>query len=137
LTTLLAGGTLWFAGEAAGNPEAFAREIVRHGIDTLHATPAFAHELAATEGTLESLRILHLGGEALSWATVTRLRAAAPRAALYNGYGPTEATVNSAIFEIPAEDGEWPPLQTVPIGRRSADNALYIRDRTGGLSLYG
>src|SRR6185369_6988411 len=38
LTTLLAGGTLVFPGEAAGDPLAFAREIVRQEINTLHTT---------------------------------------------------------------------------------------------------
>ncbi|HEY2738286.1 MAG TPA: non-ribosomal peptide synthetase, partial [Thermoanaerobaculia bacterium] len=110
-----------------------AREIVRHGIDTLHTTPAFARELVAARPRevveLASLEILHLGGEALSRDTVTRLREAAPRAMVYNGYGPTEATVNSSIFRIGEPEGL--PRSTVPIGRPSADNALYILDRTG------
>src|SRR6185369_14776867 len=130
LTTLLAGGTLVFAGEAAGDPLAFAREIVRQEIDTLHTTPAFARELAAAGVALDGLKILHLGGEALTRDTVARLREAAPRATLYNGYGPTEATVNSAIFRIGERDSPW---ATVPIGRPSADNALYILDRAGRL----
>src|SRR6185369_2417818 len=109
----------------AGDPLAFAREIVRQGIDTLHTTPAFARELAAAGVALYSLEVLHLGGEMLTWDTVARLRRAAPRAAIYNGYGPTEATVNSSIFRIGPEGSPWP---TVPIGRPSADNALYILD---------
>jgi amino acid adenylation domain-containing protein len=129
LTTVLAGGTLVFPGEAAGDPLAFAGEIVRQGIDTLHTTPVFARELAAAEVTLDSLEILHLGGEALTRDTVARLHQAAPRAVVFNGYGPTEATVNSSIFRIDGEDDSpWP---TVPIGRPSADNALYLLDRTG------
>src|SRR6185369_2015467 len=128
LTALLAGGTLVFPG-ALGDPLALAREIGRQGIDTLHTTPAFARELAAAGVDLESLEILHLGGEALSWDTVARLRQAAPRAEIYNGYGPTEATVNSSIFRIgTGADSPWP---IVPIGRPSADNALYILDRAG------
>jgi amino acid adenylation domain-containing protein len=134
LTTVLAGGTLCFPGPAAGDPAAFAREIVRQKINTLHTTPVFAHELAGVGQTLESLEILHLGGEALSQATVARLRETAPRAALYNGYGPTEATVNSAIYLIRPADAGWPVL---PIGRPSADNALYVLDREGGLVPYG
>ncbi len=129
LTTVLAGGTLWFPGKAAGDPAAFAREIVRHGINTLHTTPAFAHELAATRGTLDSLEIVHLGGEALSRSTVDRIREAAPRATVYNGYGPTEATVNSSIFRI--SSGQTGPI--IPIGRASAENALYVLDGAGGL----
>ena len=135
LTTVLAGGTLCFPGEAAGDPAAFAREIVLQGVNTLHTTPAFALALAATGQTLDSLDVVHLGGEALPRATVARLREAAPRATLYNGYGPTEATVNSSIFRINrSEDADWP---VVPIGRRSADNALYILDRSGRLSPFG
>ncbi|HEY2737571.1 MAG TPA: amino acid adenylation domain-containing protein, partial [Thermoanaerobaculia bacterium] len=133
LTTLLAGGTLVFPGkspgEAAGDPLAFAREIVRQEIDTLHTTPAFARELAAAGVALDGLEILHLGGEALSRDTVARLREAAPRAVIYNGYGPTEATVNSSIYRIDGrDDSAW---TTVPIGRPSADNALYVLDRAG------
>ncbi|HSF41540.1 MAG TPA: amino acid adenylation domain-containing protein, partial [Thermoanaerobaculia bacterium] len=135
LTTLLAGGTLVFPGEAAGDPRAFAREIVRHGINTLHTTPAFARELAAAGVRLEGLEILHLGGEALARDTVDGLCEAAPRATVYNGYGPTEATVNSSIFRIGGpEDLIWP---VVPIGRHSADNALYILDRAGRLVPFG
>jgi non-ribosomal peptide synthetase component F/acyl carrier protein len=130
LTTVLAGGTLWFPGKAAGDPAAFAQEIVRHGINTLHTTPAFAHELAATRGTLDSLEIVHLGGEALPRGTVDRIREAAPRATVYNGYGPTEATVNSSIFRIGAEVADG---ATVPIGRASAENALYVLGGAGGL----
>jgi amino acid adenylation domain-containing protein len=136
LTTLLAGGTLVYPGEAAGDPLAFAREIVRQSVDTLHTTPALARELATAGVELDSLQILHLGGEALSRDTVARLRRAAPRAVLYNGYGPTEATVNSSIYRIggriggriESDDSPWP---IVPIGRPSADNALYILDRAG------
>src|SRR4029079_17837489 len=122
-------------GKAAGDPAAFGREIVRHQINTLHTTPAFARELAALAGTVDSLEIVHLGGEALSRDTVARIREAAPRATVYNGYGPTEATVNSSIFRV--EDLNalvWPVL---PIGKRSADNALYILDREGQLAPFG
>src|SRR5262249_47387710 len=129
LTTLLAGGTLVFPGEAAGDPLAFAREIVRRGIDTLHTTPAFARELAAAGGAPDGPKVLPLRGQAPARRTVGPPPQAAPGAALYNGYGPTEATVNSSIFRI-GPDGS-PPWSTVPIGRPSADNALYILDRGG------
>jgi len=143
LTTLLAGGTIWFPGEGAGDPAASAREIAHHSVNTLHMTPVFARELAGAGAAggqpLESVEVVHLGGESLSWDTVARLRAALPRAIIYNGYGPTEATVTSSMLPTsgPAEahrDAGWP---VVPIGRRSADNTLYILDRTGRLSPFG
>jgi amino acid adenylation domain-containing protein len=135
LTTLLAGGALIFPGSAAGDPLRLAHEIVRQDIDTLHTTPAFARELAAAGLSLGSLEVLHLGGETLAHDTVARLRRAAPRATIYNGYGPTEATVTCSTFRIGEPDSAlW---SSVPIGRPSADNALYILDRTGRLVPFG
>src|SRR6185369_7500104 len=138
LTALLAGGTLVFPGDAAGDPLAFAREIVRQDINTLHTTPAFARELAAAGVTLDGLEVLHLGGEALSRDTVARLQQIAPRAVLYNGYGPTEATVNSSIFRI-GRSGEPDDFSgtPVPIGRPSAAHALYILARARRPVLFG
>jgi amino acid adenylation domain-containing protein/FkbM family methyltransferase len=133
LTTVLAGGTLFFPGQSAGEPAAFGREIARLRINTLHTTPAFARELAAVSenrGDLDSLEIVHLGGEALLRTTVARIREAAPHATVYNGYGPTESTVNSSIYRIGDETSAGP---VVPIGQRSADNALYLLDRAGRL----
>jgi acyl-coenzyme A synthetase/AMP-(fatty) acid ligase/acyl carrier protein len=137
LTTVLAGGTLFFPGPSASDPAAFGREIARLGINTLHTTPAFARELAAVSehrGNLDSLEIVHLGGEALPRATVARIREAAPHATVYNGYGPTEATVNSSIYRIGVESSPWP---VIPIGQRSADNRLFILDSGGRLVPFG
>ena len=113
LTTLVSGGALHTLepGET-GDPVAYGRRAVAAGIDVVHATPSFFRAVAETGVRLEGLRVLHLGGEALSRPQVERLAAAVgPDCVLYNGYGPTEATVNSLIFaagrpgELRAESG--------------------------------
>src|SRR4029077_9498391 len=132
LTTLVSGGALHTLepGET-GDPVAYGRWAVAAGIDVVHATPSFFRAVAETGVRLEGLRVLHLGGEALSRSQVERLATAVgPDCVLYNGYGPTEATVNSLIFAV-GRPGELRGGERVPIGRPSADNAVYVVDRRG------
>ncbi len=132
LTAVVSGAALHIPPVAeTGDPEAFARRAVAEGIDMVHATPSFFRAVAETGVRLEGLRVLHLGGEALSRPLVERLAAAVgPECVLYNGYGPTEATVNSLIFAV-GRPGELRGAERVPIGRPSADNAVYVVDRRG------
>ncbi|HEX7243546.1 MAG TPA: non-ribosomal peptide synthetase, partial [Longimicrobiaceae bacterium] len=61
--------------------------------------------------------------------TVVRIREAAPYATVYNGSGPTEATVNSSIFRVEKlSEVLWPVL---PIGRAIANTRLYVLDPAG------
>ncbi len=100
LTTLISGATLYVPQEA-GDAEAYGRRALELGIDTVHATPSFFRAVARTGVVLEGLRTLHLGGEALVRSEVEELaRAVGTGCRLYNGYGPTEVTVNSLLFEI-------------------------------------
>ncbi len=138
LSTLVSGGALHTLepGET-GDPVAYGRRAVAAGIDVVHATPSFFRAVAETGVRLEGLRVLHLGGEALSRAQVERLAAAVgPDCVLYNGYGPTEATVNSLIFAV-GRPGGLRGAERVPIGRPSADNAVYVLDRRGGAGAGG
>jgi amino acid adenylation domain-containing protein len=132
LSTIVSGAALHIPPAAeTGDPEAFARRAVEEGIDTVHATPSFFRAVAETGARLEGLRVLHLGGEALSRSLVARLAAAVGEGCtLYNGYGPTEATVNSLLFEI-GRPGSLSGLERTPIGRPSAENAVYGVDRLG------
>ncbi len=50
------------------------------------------------------LRLAILGGEALTVEQVALLAALAPRAAIYNEYGPTEATVGCVVRRVSARD---------------------------------
>ncbi len=134
LTAVVSGAALHVPPTAeTGDAEAFARRAAAEGIDVVHATPSFFRAVAETGARLEGLRVLHLGGEALSRTGVERLAAAVGAGCtLYNGYGPTEVTVNSLLFEI----GRPRSLcggERMPIGRPSAENAAYVVDPLGGL----
>jgi len=132
LTALVSGGTLCVPGpEEINDPEAFARLALEWEIDTVNATPSFFQAVARTGVELKALRRLHLGGEALTGGQAERLaEAVGERCHLYNGYGPTEATVNSLIFDV-GRRGALRGGPRVPIGRPSAHNAVYVLDPWG------
>ncbi len=99
--------------------------IVRHGLTAVLTTPSFFAALVAVGAPMPSLRIVHLGGEEVTDALVTGARRLLSRdCAIYNGYGPTEATISCAIHRVGPADhtGET----RVPIGTASADNHLFV-----------
>ncbi len=132
-TTLLFGGTIVLRGEAERSDiEGYLQEVRDHGINTLHTTPSFFRAVAAAAaGERLPLQVLHLGGEALSEGLVAEAFAVTgPECRVFNGYGPTEAAVNCALYEV-GREAEWRPrgLASIPIGYPSAENRLYVLDR--------
>ncbi|WP_182875689.1 non-ribosomal peptide synthetase [Microbispora sp. H10670] len=128
LSTLCFGGTLCFAASADREILEFAEAIRRHQATTLHTTPAFFAELLAVAPDLSSLTTVHLGGEEVTGALVASAnRLLPPGATIHNGYGPTEATVNCAIYEID-RDQDGCAGAKVPIGWASANNQLCVVD---------
>ncbi|MCX5401883.1 non-ribosomal peptide synthetase/type I polyketide synthase [Streptomyces sp. NBC_00102] len=85
----------------------------------------------AREGErLDFLRLLVVGSDAWKVAEYTRLRElCGPGTRVINSYGLTEATIDSAFFEGPA-DGLEPGLM-VPIGRPLPNTALHVLDAQG------
>ncbi|MFJ1868766.1 amino acid adenylation domain-containing protein [Streptomyces sp. NPDC088097] len=104
-----------------------AAEIERAGIDYLKMTPSHLAALTA-DAPLERLlprRALVLGGEAGSWSWAAGI-AALGRCAVFNHYGPTEATVGITVHEVTA-DGVDAPGST-PIGSPLAGGRCYVLD---------
>ncbi len=136
LTTLWAGGTVHFLPQAARDDLSnYADYIQTQAINTIHATPAFFKSLMSVSESLPTLEIVHLGGEAftpeLAELIYTQVDA---HCRLYNGYGPTETSINCAIFALPGKADFDKSAQTVlPIGKASANNTLYILDPHGQL----
>nr|QEO74784.1 AMP-dependent synthetase and ligase [uncultured bacterium] len=132
VTTLLSGGTLFFLDlYSTTKPGQYADFIRRHGINTIHSTPTFFREVIAASGErLNTVELLHLGGEALTPRAVDEfLSVVKDGCALYNGYGPTEASVNCAIYKVNGKTGPaWRGSKTIPIGRTTAGNRLYVLD---------
>ncbi|MEJ8826096.1 amino acid adenylation domain-containing protein [Variovorax humicola] len=78
-----------------------------------------------TEVDCPSLRYVLSGGEPLDRALALAFRQRLPGVRLGNFYGPTEASVDSAWYEITAEPPDRP---IVPIGRPIANVQLYVLD---------
>ncbi|MCX5205526.1 amino acid adenylation domain-containing protein [Streptomyces sp. NBC_00237] len=104
-----------------------AAEIERARIDYLKMTPSHLAALTA-DAPLEQLlprRALVLGGEASSWSWAAGI-AALGRCAVFNHYGPTEATVGITVHEVTA-DGVSAQGHT-PIGSPLAGGRGYVLD---------
>ncbi|WP_213291177.1 AMP-binding protein, partial [Bradyrhizobium sp. sGM-13] len=79
-------------------------------------------------------RALMVGGEALIPADIQFWQERFPNVRLINHYGPTEATIGSATFEIShAVEG----LSSIPIGRPIANTRIYLLDGDGALVPFG
>jgi natural product biosynthesis luciferase-like monooxygenase protein len=71
--------------------------------------------------TLESLRSLMLGGEALPLSVARQVKEELP-ARLFNMYGPTETTIWSATHQVKGSE------RVIPIGRPIANTQIYTLD---------
>ncbi|QDL56826.1 Pls/PosA family non-ribosomal peptide synthetase [Rhodoferax aquaticus] len=92
----LVGATLWIAPKAlATDPEQLPVALQQQGITVLHAVPTL---LALFSQDVPSLRIINLGGEMCPPSLVERW--ATPKRAVFNTYGPTEATVSASLARL-------------------------------------
>jgi fengycin family lipopeptide synthetase B len=78
----------------------------------------------APPGALDSLRTVIVAGERCPVALAAQHHRRLPGASLYNEYGPTEGTVWSTVYEVPASID----APTVPIGRPIPGARAYVLD---------
>ncbi|MBO1537086.1 non-ribosomal peptide synthetase, partial [Pseudomonas sp. OA65] len=125
--TLASGGTLCIAdADTARDPDAIARFIGEQGVTSLLCVPSLGRLVLASLGSGNghgSLQEMIVAGEACPAQLVQACTALEPAIALYNEYGPTEATVWTTVHRCTAED-----LGTVPIGRAIPNSRLYVLD---------
>jgi tyrocidine synthetase-3 len=135
LTTLIFGGALYFFDrDKMTSTSEYVDFIHMHEIDTLHTTPSFLNSILIPGQHMHTLRILHLGGERLTGKLIGDVsQQLSPKCRIYNGYGPTETTINSSIFGIGAcveslYDYPMKIMDNTPIGKPSANNIIFIMD---------
>ena len=100
-------------------------EVQAQRITVLQAAPSLLQALMgqAERTSLASLRAILLGGEALSPALVQQLRSVSD-ARIYNLYGPSEATIDTCCYSVPAT----PDGAIVPIGQPISNLRTHVLD---------
>ncbi|MCL2534854.1 MAG: amino acid adenylation domain-containing protein, partial [Nocardiaceae bacterium] len=114
------------ARDAHRDPAEMARMIGEHSVSVVQFVPSV---LDATVDHLDreraaSLRRVFCGGEALTSATVERLRRVSS-ASVHNLYGPTETTVQATRYNLAAQDET---LGAVPIGAPVWNTRAHVLD---------
>ncbi|SEP95101.1 non-ribosomal peptide synthetase [Lentzea albida] len=112
---LLSGGRLdVYDRDLVLDPLALRAELAEHPVDLLKCTPSHLAALTADGDTASVLprRVLVVGGEAFPPALARRVLDAQPDLALYNHYGPTEATVGSLVHRVTSTRGPRIPIGT-------------------------
>lgn len=98
--------------------------IATHGIDMIDTTPSMLVQLSASGLPDQELSVLALGGEAIDgalWQHLQELSAAPGYHAVYNCYGPTEATVEAVVAQV----NDYP---APTIGSANAGTFGYVLD---------
>jgi amino acid adenylation domain-containing protein len=116
------GAVVAFNGHEMSDPDLFADVLARSAVTHLDIVPSFA-AILADRADLPALKSLILGGEVLPAPLAAKLRACLPYTRLFNMYGPTEATVDAAGYEIFADIPD-----AIPIGRALDGYAVHILD---------
>jgi amino acid adenylation domain-containing protein/non-ribosomal peptide synthase protein (TIGR01720 family) len=114
--------------ERATSPDALVEYCESHPIDCLKIVPSHLNALLTASHPEKILprKYLILGGEALSWQLVEKIRQYAPSCQILNHYGPTETTVG--VLTYPVHELMRDKSETVPIGRPIANTQVYILD---------
>jgi fengycin family lipopeptide synthetase E len=122
---LLNGGALVITNrDTLLSPAKLTRLISRHGVTTIWLTAGLFRALAANHLELfTGLRTVICGGEKVSAHHCNLVRHAHPQISLKNGYGPTENTTFTTVYDI-CQDFEF----DVPIGRPISNSTVYILD---------
>jgi amino acid adenylation domain-containing protein len=130
---LVTGGCLHIlAQERVESRALFAEYLRSERIDVLKIVPSHLAALQSGGRPEEVMpaRRLVLGGEASRLDWIERLRAAAPRCAIFNHYGPTETTVGVLTYRV----GETMPAtatRNLPLGRPLPGTRIHLLDEQG------
>jgi amino acid adenylation domain-containing protein len=138
-TTLMSGAALVLrSDEMSDSTSAFLDQVEANRLTILNLPTAFWTVLtkymqSSGRGLAASVRLVVVGGEAISPRTLSDWLSIAPGPRWLNGYGPTEATITCALFE----PKDHHPDQDVCIGRPTAHALAYVAAPDGSLAPQG
>ena len=138
LTPLLAGATVVIRGTEIWDPTLFTDVIREHRLTVVHLPPSYWQKWVEslskdTVGKVPGdLRMVQVGGDVMPLAMVLRWRELKWLSVrLFNRYGPTETTMFSMAYEVPADGPGNDNALRVPIGRPVGNRMIYILDAQG------
>ncbi|MEX1830099.1 amino acid adenylation domain-containing protein [Luteibacter sp. CQ10] len=131
--TLAAGAAIVLRASGVPTAAELLHGIVARRVTVLNLPTAYWHAFVEALGdtTVDtgSLRLVIVGGERVSLASLRRWHAlAGTRIACLNTYGPTEGTVTSTAYRVPDDTGS---LDDVAIGRPIDGARVYVLDEHG------
>ncbi|MGI0491591.1 amino acid adenylation domain-containing protein [Alkalinema pantanalense CENA528] len=109
------------------DPQTLGQIIRTYRITTMWLTAALFNTIVAeAPETLQGVKELLTGGEALSVSHIRQAQALLPDTQLINGYGPTESTTFTCCYRIPRPlDPTW---TSIPIGTPIGNTQVYVLD---------
>ena len=132
LATIMFGGSLYILPLASLYDLPFCKNFINtHRINTLYTTPSFLEKLIAdSHFCFPHLKNIILGGEKLALSLVEKTYAVTQdHCRVYDGYGVTEATINSTITYWHKEKVKlYQRMQRTTIGKVCPGFSIYIVD---------
>src|SRR5579864_7986244 len=124
---LLRGGRSVLAYERIQSAQEIRKYVQARGVNTLWLTAALFNSIVESDvECLCGVKYLMTGGEAASVAHIRRAMQQLPGMQVVNGYGPSECTVFSSCYVVPADLPE--KLISLPIGKPIGDRRMYVLD---------
>ncbi|NOU50976.1 amino acid adenylation domain-containing protein [Pseudoalteromonas sp. JBTF-M23] len=121
--------------QLALDSQALLAELKRHPVDCLKIVPSHFYGLLQAEAdvALLPLHTLIFGGEALTSQVIEAVKRYAPQVAIYNHYGPTEATIGALVHKVCD-----PSANTIqPIGVPLPNYDIKVIDACGQIQAQG
>ncbi len=112
--------------EEIENPLLLSETLKKYGVNIMFLTPSYVSNVLDTPEFVEALKnfqVLDMGGEAVPYELVERIRKLGINCLIDNGYGPTETTITSSMTFIKDK--------YVTIGTPVANTKYYILDKAG------
>ncbi|MDY6367746.1 MAG: amino acid adenylation domain-containing protein, partial [Clostridia bacterium] len=112
--------------EEIENPLLLAKTMKAEGVNIMFMTPSFVSnfiDVKEFNEALKGLKVLDMGAEAVPKELCEKLKSLGVNADIYNGYGPTEATITCTYHKVTDE--------YVTIGKPFANTEVYILDKAG------